>query len=225
MAALLAGVLLLAVPTFFTVAPAWQQWDAKIRGGILVFWVAVAGVTVWGQTLRDERVKALTDARKQIATAARAAALDEALEGVLVPGAHQIPDTYRFTVYLFDSDLLELRPYWPEWQAGAVDPRSFRPGFGATGRAWEEAGFVVATGRAVWDQTFGLSAAQSAAYRNYHSVAATPVRDPETGEPIGVLSAIGTVNDGYFSGTKSPGRDALRTLADVTAVYLKNLAE
>ena len=99
--------------------------------------------------------------------------------------------------------------------------RAFEPGKGATGVAFREKGLIVATDDAVFDDTYGLTQPQQEAFRDYKSVAATPIWF-EDQQVVGVLTAVSKVNDGYFA-SGGAGGPVIRELAEVVAVVLKNI--
>lgn len=47
--AVLAGVVLISVPTFFTVVPGWARWSGWWRATVLVLWVVVALLVLYSR--------------------------------------------------------------------------------------------------------------------------------------------------------------------------------
>lgn len=97
---------------------------------------------------------------------------------------------YEWSVSVIDAKSRLLLPSFPSRVIDPTDPRVFRFGCGATGKAFEDAAVIVATGAAVSNADYGLSPDQQAHFSGYRSVAATPILFRGT-RPVGVLSAIG----------------------------------
>jgi hypothetical protein len=209
--ALGAGVALLAVPTFFTVFPTWTDWHPSVRIGIVVVWLLIAAAVVASEIVRGEAIAAITTERREIARNLRLVATREVLEALLRSSTRGIPDHYELTLYLYDEEKDKLLPYFPTIDfRGEADPRVFDPGKGATGTAWRDRGIVVVTGTEVSSDKYGLTDVQQEYFKDYQSVASAVVWE-EAATPIGVVSALGTADDGYFSGP--PGRDSRSPLA------------
>lgn len=220
--ALGAGVVLLAVPTFFTVVPGWTQWNGALRGFILVVWLLVAMATVRSAVVRDEAIDALTADQAELARRLRVLGTREILAALLRPGSRDIPDHYSFTLYLYDGEDDRLAAYYPAHRTPGPDPRDFKPGKGATGTAWDYEEVVVVTGTAVANDEYGLTPEQQTIFSPYHSVASAVVWETPS-QKIGVLTAIGPEDDGFFDA--AGGRDSLQILADVVGVALNRVPE
>lgn len=218
------GVVLLAVPTFFTVFPGWTSWSPWIRGALLAAWSTTAIMTVGSASKRDEAIQQLSEDRKAQLRRLRLIAFTELLDALLRPGTKNIPEHYEFTVYLYDDQQEHLRPIWPVVDfRGAPDPRVFAPGNGATGSAWRDRRMVVVTGSEVANARYGLTNEQQSYFAGYETAVATPIWE-DAANPFGVLTALGTHDDGYFS-DQGPGRDSLHVLSDTIGVLLKAVPE
>jgi hypothetical protein len=221
--ALAAGVALLAVPTAFGVFPGWTEWPAFWRGVILVVWLLVAAATVAGATLRDETIHDLTADRKALLKSLRLLGTREVLDALLRPGTRGIPESYEFTLYLYDEAVDKLVAYYPlPMPRLDPDPRTFEPGCGATGLSWETQQIVVVRGDDVSNAAYGLTPDQQTFFRGYRAVASAVVWEEHT-TPIGVITALSREDDGYFS--EAGGRDTLTVLADVLGVVLNRIPE
>jgi hypothetical protein len=218
------GVVLLAVPTFFTVFPGFTDWLPLVRAVIVGVWIVTAVVTVTAATKRDEAIQQLSDDRKAQLRQLRLIATTELLAALLRPGTKNIPAHYEFTVYLFDEDQDLLRPICPTIDfRDAPDPRVFAPGNGATGSAWRDRQTVVVTGSEVANAKYGLTPEQQEYFAGYQTAVPTPIWEDAT-TPFGVLTALGTDDDGYFSDQGS-GRDSLQVLSDTIGVLLRAVPE
>lgn len=214
------SVILLAVPTFFTVSPGWTHWSGWIRGSILTVWSVTALITVAAASERDHAIQQLSEDRKAQLKRLRLIATTELLQAILRPGTKGIPTHYEFTVYVLDDQQELLRPIWPTIDfRDDADPRVFAPGNGATGSAWRDRRMVIVTGSEVANAKYGLSAEQQRYFRKCKTAVATPIWEDAT-SPFGVLTVLGTVDDSYFS-DDGPGRDSLQVLSDAIGVLLK----
>lgn len=222
--ALAVGIVLLAVPTFFTVFPSWTDWSSWGRGALLAVWSMTAMITIASASKRDEAIQQLSEDRKAQLRRLRLIATAELLGALLRPGTKNIPEHYEFTVYLYDDQQKMLRPIWPAIDfRGAPDPRVFASGNGATGSAWRDRQMVVVTGSEVANAKYGLTGEQQTYFAGYQTAVATPIWEDAT-TPFGVLTVLGTADDGYFS-DQSPGRDSLHVLSDTIGVLLKAVPE
>lgn len=212
------GLFLLAVPTFFTVIPGWTTWSGWWRGGVLLVWVVLAAVAIAAQTRRDEKITSLAEDTDTQRRHLRSASAYFILEQLLRTGVSGMPDKYEFTVYVRDRDI--LRPVFPALQLrpGEPDLRIFGIGDGATGSAWKDDRTFVVTGEKVHTSRHGLSDAQQEFFKDYLTVAATPITF--MGGRIGVLTALGKEDDRYFDEDR-PGRMLLERLAQIVGVVLK----
>ena len=198
------GIVLVAVPTAFTVFPHWATWSMPIRAVILVGWLllAIAGVLI----------TAVTNSRLQAALVReeRRANLESHFRSLLDPSVSGLPDQYQFTVYTNVAEFFV--PVYPRILSPA-DPAIFPTGAGATGKAWAhpDRSFAV-VGDAVSSGEHGLTPEQNQRFAAFRSVAATVIRD-DADARLGVLSAIGRIDDGEFT-EKAAGIEVLRGLAN-----------
>lgn len=220
--ALAGGLVLLAVPTFWTVIPGWTRWDGRLRAIVLAVWIGTAVAVLASQLQRDEKLGALTEETQRQRRDLRLATLWTVLEALLRTGTMGFPIEYEFTVYLPDGD--ELKAVFPKvpLRPGEHDVRIFKSGDGATGSAWRNQSIFVVTGGHVHSDRHGLTPEQQHAFRSYRTVASTPIW--AEGEPIGTLTALSTKDDGYF-GDNAPGVPTLERLAQIVGVVLKSIPQ
>ncbi|MHB1910510.1 MAG: hypothetical protein ACYCTI_00450 [Acidimicrobiales bacterium] len=218
--AVLAGVLLLLVPTFFSVFPEFTVGRAVWwRALTLGIWTVIAGGVVLGGVRQDLDLDSFIGGHRRQRHRANETAAADLLGQYLRSGTHSTPDSYEWTVYLFDPESEYLVPVFPPG-SGPGDVRAFRPPNGATGLAFQEDGIIVVTGEAVSDPQHGLTTEQQAYFREYQAVAAVSLRG-EDERPFGCLAAISRTDDGYFE--KQPGVAALRELAQVVSVVMTRI--
>lgn len=222
--ALAVGVVLLAVPTVFTVVPGFTTWNGWWRILVLIVWSITAVVTVVVASVRDEAIQSLSDDRRAQLRSVRRIAYAEVIESLLRSGTKGIPEHYEFTVYIFDDQQGLLVPTWP-WIdfRDQPDPRVFAPGKGATGTAWRDERMILVTGSEVYNAKYDLTTQQRKYFKPFRVAAAVPILEDGT-TPFGVLTVLGTEDDGFFSGD-GPGRSNLFVLADVVGVVLKSIPE
>jgi len=183
----------------------------------------VAVFVVAGEVVHGEKVGAMTADRRAYLKNLRLMGTLAVLEALLQRGARGIPPHYEFTLYLHDSNGDALVPFFPKLDfRGAPDPRIFQPGNGATGSAWRDQRIVVVTGTEVANDRYGLTPPQQDYFQQYQSVASAVVWKEHTTR-LGVLTALGTEDDGYFSAPG--GRDSLQALADVLGTVLTRIPE
>ena len=147
--------------------------------------------------VRDRRIDTLSEESRIKRNLIQTQASDAAFTGML-NSQHPFPRKWAFTIYVFDEEQSLLVPSWP--RPDSDDHRqlkSFAPGKGATGQAWEEEVMILRTGDDVSSTTHGLSEAQQQHYSGKRSVAATPIFT-DTDQKLGVLSAICADEDDYF---------------------------
>lgn len=216
------GLVLLAVPTVFTVIPGFTVWNGFFRLGLLLLWGVAALATVAAASQRDEAIQKLSDDRRALLRNIRRSAYVEVIVALLRPGTKGIPQHYEFTVYLFDDQQGLLIPTWPQVDfRGEEDPRIFPPGKGATGTAWRLERLIHVTGSEVTNAKYELTPAQRKYFKGCKVAAAVPIWEDAT-TPFGVLTVLGTQDDEYFSGGGA-GQTILRDLADVVGVVLKSI--
>ena len=218
----LAGLVLVAVPTVFGVYPAeagamWVGW----RDAIGAIWLVVAALTVAGSARADERVAKLFRELNQRRHWQRARATEKVLSALLEPLATGIPDEYRLSAYLFDAEKGELLPWFPKVDADDLEIQTFAPGIGATGEAWSQKQTILVTDNEVSSDRYRLSPAQQVAFMPYRAVVATPVRTT-AGAEIGMLTAISTVNDHHFDDAQAV--EAFEDLAEAVGAVIEVLA-
>lgn len=92
-------------------------------------------------------------------------------------------------LYLYDDDTGRLRAV--EFAGSEEEAEAWEVGTGATGTAWAEQTYVLATGDAVWDATHGLTPEQQARFRHLAAVAAMPVINAR-GDTLAVLTCSTT---------------------------------
>lgn len=214
-----AGVILVAVPTVFGVYPTeagtiWVGWRDAIGGA----WLLVAGLTVAASSQADERISRLFREVNKKRVWQRARATSEALEALLRPGTKGFPDVYRFSVYLFDEERQVLLPWYPKVAAEDAEVRTFAPGIGATGAAWSDGQTLLVTDDEVSSDRYHLSKAQQLAFRGYRAVSAAPMRST-AGVEMGMLTAISTVNDRFFD--DAPAVERFEGLAEAVGAVVE----
>lgn len=91
----------------------------------------------------------------------------------------------RFQLYLYDPDREVLLPILEPGHPGPSP--GFAPHQGTVGEAWATNDYVIATGSAVSDDTFGLTPEQQMRYQDTAVAAAVPVTNA-AGRVIGVVS-------------------------------------
>ena len=124
----------------------------------------------------------------------------------------------RFQLYLFDPDLELLLPILEPGHPGRSP--GFEPGQGAVGEAWSSGDYVVATGLAVRDDTFGLSQEQQERYQDVSVAAALPITNG-AGRTIGVVSGSSKHDNSTLD--TDDGFAALVFLAEAAARVLIDL--
>jgi hypothetical protein len=208
------ALVLVAVPTAYTIFP---EWGADARTGwrvsILAGWIVLAGMGALLTTATDRRLHAMVaEERLEQVRAARRSQISDQFRVILVPGVADIPPQYQFTVYVPTPNNAFLIPVFPP-ALDYTDPAIFPVGAGATGKAWQSPdGSFVVVGDAVSGPEHGLSKAQSTRYGSYQAAAATVIY-AEDRRPVGVLTAIGRVDDHFFTDAEGRGVAALRTVA------------
>ena len=218
---------LVSVPTYFALFPPSATWPPRYaKVIILVIWALGAVYVTIGAERRGQTIDRLSARHEQLAKNLRVTALTASLRALLRRGTMDMPESFEFIVYVYDSDEDKeiLTPIFPRWDpADGEDPRIFEPGNGATGRAWDDdlATFVV-LGEKVHTGDYGLTDVQQDYYREYFAVAATPIRWLAT-ERKGVLTALSKAEDTHF--LTEHGRAALEKLANTIGVLLETLQD
>jgi hypothetical protein len=187
------GVVLVFVPTAFGVFVEWTEWSPRLRGAVLIGWVIVAALVVWGSVVQGEQVERILGNVRRRRNEGRELAARRLLGSLLKCGTG-LPDHYLFRVFVYDEDTDRLTiSYDPVGLRASTT--AWKPGQGATGAAWERKKYVLAEGEKVADETFGLTPAQQRRYKDLKVVAAMPVYD-ERGKVIAILTGSSKVDDG-----------------------------
>jgi hypothetical protein len=183
----LAGILLVLVPTLFTVFPGWSSWRLLLKLAVLFAWVLSAAIVV-ARTIRMER-----EVHSQI-TEAQVHALERTrhttIDAMLMAATSYLPAGYIPQVFTPDGGRRRLFPTWDPYEIGPAEGWriDITPPQAVTGWAWaEKEKYVYAVAGAVADATHGLTPAQQQRYSRLTGVSATAIRDFD-GAPIGVLT-------------------------------------
>jgi hypothetical protein len=197
-ALILVGVLLVAVPTAFTMFPRFAGWPLWVRIALGALWLCVATVVVIFTGVSDEETLRAVRLGNEVAQASEERAkLRDQFQVLLVAGAGGLPPSYQITVYGPSPDARFLVPIYPPALSEA-DPAIFESGRGAVGQAWESPDeTVVVRGEAVAEFAADLTPDQQRRFGAFQLMAATAILD-ETDVPIGVLSAISLEDDDSF---------------------------
>lgn len=209
----LIGLVLVAVPTGFTVFPRWASWPLALRVIVLACWLGVAGSGVAITARTDSRVReTVTKEREATIRDERRSALTAHFQSIFRSTVTGLPPQYEYTVYVPVEEYLV--PVYPRI-FDVADPAIFQAGKGATGRAWEHEQHVFAAhGPSVYTDEFGLTREQRRRFDSFEAVAATVILD-ERGHRIGVLTAISREDDRTFDRDQSGfGFSRLKSLAD-----------
>jgi hypothetical protein len=214
-----AGLILVLVPTLFTVFPEWSEWCEWVRVVILGGWIFIALLVVEGSATQSEQLEDLMGVPLERRREQRILAGERLLTSLLTNGT-ELPDHYEFRVFGYDDQADRLIPIWePE---GVEGSEGWEPGKGATGVAWDLNEYVQVRGGAVSDGTYGLTKAQQHRYSNLEVVAAMPIRNARA-EKIGVLTGSSTRDDGRLA---SPmGQQRHRELCEIVARILIDVLE
>lgn len=226
----LAGLVVLGIPAGATIwaaelasQPDWwldgvPWWLAKLS--LSVAWAVAGGVIVRDGLLQGARIDRLTEESRLKRNTLRTQALQDAYEGMLTADI-RFPRKWEFTIYVYDEEEGLLVPSWP---APANDElgvlKSFKPGFGATGQAWESEALIVRIGPEVHDETYGLTPEQQAHFATRGTVVATPIWS-DVDQKLGVLSAICDGEDEHFE--KSANRSHLQLTASSVGALIVGL--
>jgi hypothetical protein len=228
------AVMLVAVPTAYSLfSPEVLDNSGDAFGGVWVRvlvalgWIAVA---IWAAMVATRR-QSKQDAQLEELTRDRSEDLDDRILRRFFPVLEDIlrdpagfPPTYEFTLYVYDENIGKVVPIWPE-RPQEADVKSFEPGKGATGTAWEEVSLVVVTGDAASDATHGLTPAQQQFFARYRTVVAAPVWW-EKEWLVGVLTAVSEEDDGHFNGADAQEsmRDLAAVIGPLLAVWVADIA-
>lgn len=190
-AAVLAGLLLVLVPTLFSLFPEWQDWAVGVRVAVLLVWVGSAVLVVTATTRQSEQVEDLVGEPSDHREVQREAAGRRLIRALLGGRPTTMPDSYEFRLFLPNEEGTLMPSF--ESSEGIEPSEGWAPGRGATGTAWERNSYVVVAGENVSDATYGLTPEQQQRYRSLQVVASAPVQNAR-GRAIGVLS-VSSIND------------------------------
>jgi hypothetical protein len=222
---LVLGLYLAGLPTYYSIFTNRAVTDPlRLRELLLVVWAGAALFVLYLAWRRDESIDTIIAGRKANQRQIRTAATDDVLEALTTAGVMGIPESYEFTLYVFDEKKESLEPYFPhlDLPAGEGDKRRFAPGRGATGRAWQEGRLFYVRGEPVATDEYNLTEEQREYFREYRSAAATPIGDDQ-GRKIGVLTALSREDDGFFA--ERDGKLKLRNMADTIGVVLTSVPD
>jgi hypothetical protein len=212
-----AGVLLVAVPTFFTVFIGATEWPWWVRLLVILAWGLVALFVVYGSVRQGERLGELVEPLRVRRDQQRMLALDRILPLLLTHGTG-LPSSYEWRVFIYDRDLDRLvASYAPE---GVESSTAWEVGQGAVGAAYQANEYVLVQGARVSDETWGLTLEQQERYSRLAVVGAMPIRD-ERGKAFGVLSAASEDDDGQLA--SRDGQDKHVALAVIVARVIRDL--
>jgi len=213
--AVLAGLLLVLVPTLFSLFPEWQGWSAAVRVAVLLVWVLAAVLVVTATTHQSEQVDKLLEGPQGRRERQRMLAGARLLRALLSAEQTGLPEPYEFRVFLPSEDGERLLPSFES--GGLEESEGWEAGQGATGYAWSRDAYVTVSGDAVSDGTYGLTQDQQRRYANLEVVAAAPVHNARN-RVIAVLSVSSTNDDGRLTGPE--GTDLHLELAEIVARVL-----
>jgi hypothetical protein len=193
--AVIAGLLLVLVPTLFSVFVEWTRWADGIRVAVVAGWLLAATLVVTATARQSEHVEELVGTPLARRKRDREVAARRLIRTLLGPGATRFPDHYELRLFLPTGPEERLMP---SYERGEIDESDgWASGQGATGLAWSRNAYIRVEGRRVTDKAFGLTGDQVARYGALKVVAAEPVRNSR-GRPIGVLSVSSKTNDGFL---------------------------
>jgi hypothetical protein len=190
--AIVAGLLLLLIPTLFSVFPEWTRWSDPVRIAIVALWFATAVLGVTSAARQSRQVEELVGEPLRRRQVDREVAGAELVRLLLTPTAMGLPAHYEARLFLPD-DSGRLMPSFEREDIEAAE--GWEPGQGATGIAWQRNTYAFAENEEVSDDTLRLDQQQQQRYRRLNVVASMPVQDAR-GRAIGVLSISSPVNDG-----------------------------
>jgi hypothetical protein len=108
---------------------------------------------------------------KQVEDAARYYIADRVLPVLLDPNDGPLAGS-KLNLYIYDEESERLTSVLEADDKGYDE---WAPGHGAVGTAWRDRSYIIATGKAVSDETFGLTTEQQERYAALKAVAAAPV--------------------------------------------------
>lgn len=191
-ARILAALVIVFVPTAWSVFPGWGEWNIDIRILAMVGWV-LAAVVVVVTTDKQNRMLAylMGDVSESVRLRKEAAGLRAITMLLSNP-----PDPFRgcrVSVFVADPGSSVLRHFV---DSHPHEPRdNFEVGQGATGYAFMRNEQVRVRGVTVSDGSYGLDTEMCDHYKKYQVVISTCMWDYNN-SPIGVLSTMATEDDG-----------------------------
>lgn len=191
MTALIAGLALVSVPTFFGTFPEATEWTLLGRVLVSVGWLLLAVLVVLSQIEQSRQVDELVGAPLAQRDEQRELAGLRALRAVLTDQSSPLA-RIDFRLFMYDQDQKLLLPVFEEV---ADNSEGWPVGSGATGRAYESGEYVPVTGAAISDGSYGLLPEQRQMYAALTVVAAMPVRNAR-GKTIAVLTGSSDEQDG-----------------------------
>jgi hypothetical protein len=177
--AFVSGLVLVLVPTVFTIAPGFAKWNGWWRVAIAGGWIVAAAIAVVASLQQATDVERVVGAAAQQDRLQRLGAIIEVLKLLL---GHPPGDLRRFGVQLFLIDRTSDR-----LRAWNGDEEEWAVGNGATGYSYFNQDQVIARGTTVHDGSYGLSPEQQQRYAELRCVVATPVTSSDD-HRLGVLT-------------------------------------
>jgi hypothetical protein len=209
-AAVIFGVLLVLVPTVYSIFPGLTGRGPRERMAVTAGWGVVALLVVLGATRQSQLLADLMRVPRRRRDLARRVAGQRLIE--LALQHHGFPEQYRFRLYLLDQDQGVLMPVYD--QDDVKKAQGWAIGRGATGRAWQTESYQTLRGSQVID---GLKPEEQERYEKLKVVASVPVTNARR-DVIGVLTGYGICDDGVL--VSESGYDAHEVLAQVVARIL-----
>lgn len=154
----------------------------------------------------------------EVVSATRLVVASELLERMLAPDHGPLAGDL-FHLYLYDEERTLLLP---AFEGRPSFRRGWRVGRGAVGEAWVSGRYVLARGREVSDDTYGLTPDQQRRYRELEVVAAMPVTNAG-GEVMAVLAGSSPDPDSALGSAE--GFDAQLLMAQEVARVLVDLLQ
>lgn len=213
-AAIVCGLMLVLIPTLFTVVPELaEQLHVAVRGLVVLLWASLALIVVVATTRQGVLVDELADKRR-----ARRGAQSELAARVLLQTLlrhHGFPGHYQFRLFFYDEEQRKLVPaYDPN---GAAASTGWKPGQGVTGMAYQTGNYQQARGTGLTEARWGLTPAQKQRYAAMAVVAAVPIKDDDD-RLLAVLTGSSEKDDGQL--VSSGGQNKHRALSEVAARVL-----
>lgn len=213
------GLVLLALPTAFTVFP---ELATLSRWWRLLLVAAWAGLVLY-LGIREARVGSLLaeylGAKHAMRNARRAAAGSRSINLLLSADLDPPLDDCFLCVYLPDplsGDLVS------SYSSGVGVDLRWKIGSGATGQCFKHNRTIQVTGDAVWDTTYGLTPEQSEKCKDLVAVFSYPLRDHRN-RTVGVLTAS---TESTESEILTPGGyGALSTLGEQVSCILVDVLD